>query len=227
MSAVSANRLRAAVLISGTGSNLQALIDARCTDAMPLDIVAVISNVATAPGLQRAVDAGIATAVVEHTRFSDRQSFEEALLRTLDSYTPDMLLLAGFMRVLTAHFVDRYRGRILNIHPSLLPKYPGLETHRRALEAGDREHGCTVHIVTAELDGGPAIFQGRVPVEAGDSPRSLAQRVLAVEHRIFPLAAGLMARGRITYDGTRVLMDGEPLAAPIQIDARNRDSSLS
>ena len=206
----------AAVLVSGSGSNLQALIDASQDGTLPLEIAVVVSNVPGVRGLERAASAGIATECIPSRGYAERPTFEAALDAVLRRYRPDFLFLAGFMRILTAPFVRRYRGRMLNIHPSLLPKYPGLDTHRRVLAAGDCWHGCTVHFVTEELDGGPPIIQGRVPVEAGDDAESLAARVLAVEHRIYPRAAALLATGRIELRGGAVRLDGDPLPEPLQ-----------
>ena len=164
---------RIVVLISGSGSNLQAFIDT--LHGRQANIVAVISNRDDAFGLQRAAKAGISTAVLSHRSFADRTSYDQALAALIDSHAPDLVILAGFMRILTAEFAHHYQGRLLNIHPSLLPKYPGLHTHQRALESGDLEHGATVHFVTEELDGGPAILQSHVPVLADDTPESLAR----------------------------------------------------
>ena len=205
----------AAVLVSGSGSNLQALIDASRDGRLPLDIAVVVSNVPGVRSLERAAGGGIAAECVPSRDYPDRSAFEAELASTLDRYRPDIVLLAGFMRILTAPFVRRFRGRMLNIHPSLLPKYPGLDTHRRALEAGDRWHGCTVHFVTEELDGGPPIVQGRVPVLPDDDAGSLAARVLSVEHRIYPQAAALLATGRVALRDGVVLLDGEPLRQPL------------
>lgn len=208
----------AAVLISGGGSNLQALIDAAGDGRLALDIVVVVSNRPNVAGLDRARRAGIATECIESADFPTRDAFEKALAEALDGYRPDFLLLAGFMRILTPAFVRHYSGRMLNIHPSLLPDYPGLDTHRRALEAGDRWHGCTVHFVTDQLDGGPAIMQGRVPVMPDDNAELLAARVLAVEHRIYPQAAALLASGRLEWRNGSAWLDGQPLLTPLQLD---------
>jgi len=209
--------LSVVVLISGSGSNLQALIDAQ--DAWPYRIVAVISNERTALGLERARRAGIPTAVVSHRACADRAAFDQALIATIDRRTPGLVALAGFMRILTPAFVAHYAGRILNIHPSLLPKFRGLNTHRRALEAGEHEHGASVHFVTAELDGGPVILQGRVPILPGDDPEQLAARVLTAEHRLYPRVVGWFAQGRLRLgvDG-RALFDGTVLDAPLRLD---------
>lgn len=212
------SRPTAAVLVSGSGSNLQALIDATRDGSLPLEIAVVVSNVPGVRGLRRASDAGIPAECVPSRDYAERPAFEAALESRLGRYRPDFVFLAGFMRILTASFVHRYRGCMLNIHPSLLPKYPGLDTHRRALAAGDRWHGCTVHFVTEALDGGPPIIRGRVPVEPGDDAEKLAARVLAVEHRIYPRAAALLATGRIALRDGCVRLDGEPLREPLQLD---------
>ena len=201
------------VLLSGTGSNLQALIDSDDVKASPATIRAVISNRADAYGLQRAKDAGIDTRVLDHKAFEGREAFDAALIKVIDEFNPKLVVLAGFMRILSADFVRHYQGRLLNIHPSLLPKYKGLHTHQRALEAGDREHGCSVHYVTEELDGGPLVVQAVIPVESDDSPHSLAQRVHTQEHRIYPLAVRWFAEGRLSLDEQGALLDGQLLAA--------------
>ncbi|MQT55752.1 phosphoribosylglycinamide formyltransferase [Pseudomonas sp. FSL R10-0399] len=201
------------VLLSGTGSNLQALIDSCAVKDSPARIRAVISNRADAYGLQRAKDAGIDTRVLDHTAFEGREAFDAALIEVIDTFNPQLVVLAGFMRILSAGFVRHYQGRLLNIHPSLLPKYKGLHTHQRALEAGDSEHGCSVHFVTEELDGGPLVVQAIIAVESGDSPHSLAQRVHAQEHRIYPLAVRWFAEGRLSLDEQGALLDGQLLAA--------------
>ncbi len=201
------------VLLSGTGSNLQALIDSDDVKASPANIRAVISNRADAYGLQRAKDAGIDTRVLDHKAFEGREAFDAALIEVIDEFKPQLVVLAGFMRILSADFVRHYQGRLLNIHPSLLPKYKGLHTHQRALEAGDGEHGCSVHFVTEELDGGPLVVQAVIPVESDDSPHSLAQRVHAQEHRIYPFAVRWFAEGRLSLDEQGALLDGQLLAA--------------
>ena len=201
------------VLLSGTGSNLQALIDSNDIKDSPAKIRAVISNRADAYGLQRAKDAGIDTCVLDHKAFEGREAFDAALIEVIDEFKPQLVVLAGFMRILSADFVRHYQGRLLNIHPSLLPKYKGLHTHQRALEAGDGEHGCSVHFVTEELDGGPLVVQAVIPVESDDSPHSLAQRVHAQEHRIYPLAVRWFAEGRLSLDEQGALLDGQLLAA--------------
>ncbi|MEB0205848.1 phosphoribosylglycinamide formyltransferase [Pseudomonas sp. CCC3.1] len=201
------------VLLSGTGSNLQALIDSDDIKESPANIRAVISNRADAYGLQRAQDAGIDTRVLDHKAFEGREAFDAELIKIIDAFNPKLVVLAGFMRILSADFVRHYQGRLLNIHPSLLPKYKGLHTHQRALEAGDSEHGCSVHFVTEELDGGPLVVQAIIAVESDDSPHSLAQRVHAQEHRIYPLAVRWFAEGRLSLDEQGALLDGQLLAA--------------
>lgn len=208
----------AAVLISGGGTNLQALIDAVHNGRLSLDLKVVVSNNAEAKGLLRARAAEIPTECIAATAYADRTDYDRALLDTLSRYRPDLVLLAGFMRILTPSFVMHYEGRILNIHPSLLPRFPGLNTHQRAVDAGDRWHGCTVHFVTEQLDGGPRIIQGRVPVLANDTAGRLAERVLAVEHRIYPQAAALVASGRVQYRGGYAWHDGRRLDEPLLLD---------
>ena len=201
------------VLLSGTGSNLQALIDSTRTGDSPVRIAAVISNRSDAYGLQRARDAGIDTRSLDHQAFDGREAFDTALIDLIDAFKPQLVVLAGFMRILSADFVRHYAGRLLNIHPSLLPKYKGMHTHQRALDAGESEHGCSVHFVTEELDGGPLVVQAVVPVESGDSAQSLAQRVHAQEHSIYPLAVRWFAEGRLILGEQGALLDGQLLAA--------------
>ena len=211
-------RLPVVVLISGGGSNLQALIDAQ--PEWPYRIVAAISNVGAAAGLERARRAGIPTEVLSHLGFADRATYDQALARVIDGYAPSLVVLAGFMRILTPAFVERYAGRLLNIHPSLLPKFRGLRTHHAALEAGEQEHGASVHFVTAELDGGPVILQARVPVLPGDDAQTLAARVLAQEHRLYPRVVGWFAQGRLRLaPDRRALLDGAVLGSPLRLDA--------
>jgi phosphoribosylglycinamide formyltransferase-1 len=193
---MSEKRLPIVVLISGSGSNLQSIIDASRRD-LPVEIRAVISNRAEAYGLSRAEQAGIPTAVLDHKRYPDRGAYDAALRELIDSYAPELVVLAGFMRILSDDFVRHYEGRMMNIHPSLLPKYRGLNTHARAIEAGDLEAGCTVHFVTPELDAGPAIIQARVPIHADDTAETLAARVLEQEHRIYPEAIRRFAEGEL------------------------------
>ena len=217
-----ADPLRVVVLISGSGSNLQALIDAQCADS-PYRIAAVISNVDEAFGLERARRAGIPAQVLSHRNFPDRGAFDQALAALIDRFEPGLVVLAGFMRILTPQFVSRYAGRMMNIHPSLLPRFRGLHTHQRALDAGETEHGASVHFVTEELDGGPVIVQARVPVLRGDDADTLAARVLTQEHRIYPAAVGLFAEGRLRLGANgRPLLDGSVLEQPLGLDAAGR-----
>jgi phosphoribosylglycinamide formyltransferase 1 len=202
---------RLVILFSGSGSNLQSFIDACADGSLPATIAGAISNNPEAPGLQRAGKAGIPAQVVNHREHASREDFDAALVQAIDAFSPDLVVLAGFMRILTPAFVRHYAGRLVNIHPSLLPRYPGLHTHARAIEAGDSEAGATVHFVTEELDGGPAILQARVPVLAGDTPQTLAARVLSKEHRIYPLAVRWFAEGRLTLNQNKVTLDGQLL----------------
>jgi phosphoribosylglycinamide formyltransferase-1 len=195
---------RITVLISGRGSNMAALIDACIAGRIEGAVTHVISNRSDAAGLAYAQRNGIATSVVDHRAFASRAAFEAALAQAIDAGEPDLVVLAGFMRILGADFVQRYAGRMLNIHPSLLPAYPGTDTHRRALADRATRHGCTVHFVTADVDGGPVIAQAEVPVRDDDDPQSLAARVLEEEHRLLPRVVGWYCAGRIALDGDRV-----------------------
>ena len=206
--------LKFAVLISGRGSNLQALIEAAATAALPAEIVRVISNEPDAGGLERAAAAGISTAVVPHRDYPDRESFESSLSEEIRSSGAELVVLAGFMRLLTATFVEEWKDRLINIHPSLLPAFKGLHTHERALEAGVRYTGCTVHYVRPEMDEGPIIVQAAVPVLPGDNADTLAARVLEQEHVIYPLAVRLIAENRVRVDADRALIDDAGLGAP-------------
>jgi phosphoribosylglycinamide formyltransferase-1 len=219
--AVAQRPLPVVVLISGGGTNLQALIDAAAAD-LPVELRAVISNRPDAYGLERARRAGIPTRVVDHRAYPSRDDFDRELAAQIDSFQPELVVLAGFMRILTPGFVQHYRGRLLNIHPSLLPKFQGLHTHARALEAGEREHGASIHFVTEELDGGPVIVQARVPVLPDDDPDTLAARVLQREHLLYPLAVRWFAEGRLRLNGGRVWLDGAPLAQPLDLDAQEQ-----
>jgi len=207
---------RIVVLFSGSGTNLQALLDASRTMDIGGRIVAAISNRPNAGGLARAGKAGVETAVLDHRTFPTREAFDAKLMDLIDGYNPDLVVLAGFMRILSDGFVRHYRGRMLNIHPSLLPLYPGLNTHERALEAGDSRHGATVHFVTEELDGGPAVLQATVPVHPDDDSRKLADRVLEREHQIYPRAVQWFCEGRLTLTAEGAAFDGEKLERPIQ-----------
>jgi phosphoribosylglycinamide formyltransferase-1 len=208
------------VLVSGRGTNLEALLAAHARGDLPVEFRAVISNRPGVAALERATARGVATEVVDHTAYDDRPAFDAALAETIDRHAPALIVLAGFMRILTDGFIERYRDRMLNIHPSLLPDFRGLHTHRRALEAGVERHGATVHFVTPELDGGPAILQATVPVQPGDTEETLAARVLEREHRIFPLAVRWFAQGRLTFDGGTARLDGATLANPV-VDPRD------
>ncbi len=199
-----------AVLVSGRGSNLQAIIDAVQHGALRANIGVVISNVPDAYGLHRAQTAGVETRVLDHQNFPDRASYDLSLQELIDEYRPDLIVLAGFMRILGDRFVRHFAGRIINIHPSLLPKYPGLNTHGRALADKASEHGASVHFVTEDLDAGPIIIQSVVPVYDTDTPDTLAARVLEQEHHILPQAMAWFAEGRLTITDGRVLLDGEP-----------------
>lgn len=209
------------VLISGSGSNLQTLIDGQQNGNLPIRIAAVISNRPDVKGLDRAKQANIPTLTLDHTQFESREAFDQAMMQAVDNYQPQLVVLAGFMRILTPEFTQHYLGRMLNIHPSLLPKYQGLHTHQRAIEAGDTEHGVTVHFVTAELDGGPAAVQAIVSILADDTATTLAQRVQEQEHVIYPLAVQWFAEQRLTMREGKAWLDQQPL--PTQghiIDAR-------
>jgi len=196
------------VLLSGTGSNLQALIDSTRTGDSPVRIAAVISNRADAYGLQRASDAGIATRSLDHKAFEGREAFDAALIELIDEFKPKLVVLAGFMRILSADFVRHYQGRLLNIHPSLLPKYKGLHTHQRALEAGDAEHGCSVHFVTEELDAGPIIAQDVTPVDHTFTPERMAQAGSDVEKLVLARAVRLVLEERVFLHGKRTVIFG-------------------
>jgi phosphoribosylglycinamide formyltransferase-1 len=212
------------VLISGGGSNLQALIDGAADGRLPIEIRSVISNEADAYGLERAARAGIETRVLSHRDFPSRETYDAALAELIDGFAPGLIALAGFMRILTPGFVARYQGRMFNIHPSLLPKFRGLHTHQRALDAAEEIHGASVHFVTEELDGGPLVLQARVPVEPGDDPARLAARVLAQEHRIYPQVVRWFAQGRLALgaDG-RPRLDGHVIDEPLVLDELKPD----
>lgn len=204
-------RKRVAVLISGRGSNMAALIEAAKAESYPAEIALVVSNKPNAEGLAIARAAAIATEVVDHTKYKDRTGFERALQALLERYRIELVCLAGFMRLLTADFVTRWQRRLLNIHPALLPVFKGLDTHKRALQAGVKVHGATVHFVVPEMDSGPIIVQGAVAVREDDNEKSLAARVLDVEHRIYPLALKLVVQGRVRVENGRCLIDGKPV----------------
>lgn len=209
--------VRLAVLISGRGSNLRAIKDAVVRGEIPAVISSVVSNRPHAAGLTLASRAGLPTEVIDRQAFESRQAFDDALLTYLRELNPDLVVLAGFMHILSPALVREFDGRMMNIHPSLLPAFPGLRTHERALAEGATEHGASVHFVTEELDGGPVIVTGRVAVSARDTARSLADKVLRIEHRIYPAAVRLFAEGRLRKHGSRVLLDGQPLDTPLDL----------
>ena len=206
------------VLISGNGSNLQAIIEAIARGHVPAEIRAVISNEANAFGLKRAQQVGIHTEIIDHHQYRDREAFDIELSHHIQAQHPRLVLLAGFMRIFTNKMIELFEGRMLNIHPSLLPHLRGLHTHRRALEAGMTHHGCSVHFVTRELDSGPVIIQATVPVRASDTPETLAARVLQKEHLIYPLAVRWFCEGRLALVDGAVVKDGEPLIEPVRLE---------
>ena len=203
------------VLISGSGSNLQAIIDAIENKELDAEIKAVISNKAGAYGLERAARANIASYVVEHKKFPDRASFDRAMMQIIDPLKPDLVILAGFMRILSDAFIDHYQHRLINIHPSLLPKYKGLNTHQQALDNKDSTHGASVHYVSHELDSGPIVIQAEIPVLDTDTAESLASRVLKEEHLIYPMVIGMHTAGRLTFKGDQLNLDEKPLTEPL------------
>ena len=211
MKSEKAEPARIVVLVSGSGSNMQVIAEACAKNEIDGDITAVISNRPDVMGLQRAKELGIATDVVDHTQFPTREEFDANLIRAIDEHTPDLIVLAGFMRILTSDFVRRYKGKMLNIHPSLLPKYKGLNTHQRALDAGDKEAGVTVHFVSEDLDGGANIIQAIVPVLDDDDEGTLRSRVQTQEHVIYPIAVKWFVEGRINLNKGDAYFDGQPL----------------
>ena len=206
---------RTAILVSGSGTNLQSFIDKVAAGTLDLELCLVFSNRPGAFGLERAKKAGIPTACIEHGDFDSREAFDRAVAAVIDDYAPELIVLAGFMRILSPWFVQHYEGKVLNIHPALLPKYPGLNTHQRALDAGDEWHGSTVHFVTEELDGGPRILQGRLRVDPKETAEELQHRVQAVEHQIYPEAAALVGSGRVEYLDGEAWIDGKLARDPI------------
>ena len=208
--------MRIAVLVSGNGSNLQALIDAQLGKQLSGQIVGVLSNKANAYALQRAENADIATAVISHKDYPNRESFDDAMHQQLLAWEIDLVILAGFMRILTPNFVSQWQGKMLNIHPSLLPFYKGINTHQRVLNTGDRLHGCTVHFVTAELDAGQSIAQSAIQVSLHDNVESLAQRVHELEHFIYPQVAEWLCNGQLTWTNGQAYFNKKPLERPIQ-----------
>lgn len=218
------HKLPIVILISGRGSNMQAILERTARGELAVDIRAVISNQPDASGLETARAAGIHTEVVDHRAYGNRDDYDRALQDAIDLYRPDLVVLAGFMRILSADFVRHYQGRLINIHPSLLPAFRGLHTHQRALAAGATEHGASVHFVTEELDGGPVIVQTSVPVRADDTADTLAARVLRIEHQLYPIAIGWFAAGRLQYRDSAAWLDDQPLIQPMQLaidDAEN------
>jgi phosphoribosylglycinamide formyltransferase 1 len=214
------SRLPIAILISGRGSNMRVIAERAAAGTLPVDVRAVVSDQPVAEGLQTAAALNIATRVLQPREFADRLSYDRALVQLLEQYQPQLIVLAGFMRILTPHFIGAFANRILNVHPSLLPKYRGLHTHRRALEAGEELHGVSVHFVTEELDGGPVVLQAEVPVLSGDTEKTLSARVQQAEHRIYPQAIDWFARGRLLLKDGRAWLDGKPLDAPLREPAQ-------
>ena len=208
------------ILISGRGSNMQAIVRAFRQEKWPARLCAVISNRADAAGLVFATQAGIPTQVVSHKDYADREAYDAALQAVIDTYEPDLVILAGFMRILTTGFVEHYTGRMINIHPSLLPSFRGLHTHRQAIEAGVRVHGATVHFVTPELDGGPVIAQAVVPVLPGDDEDTLADRVLAQEHRLYPRVVRWITEDKVTYTGDGKVVLADDIAGSLEFVVR-------
>jgi phosphoribosylglycinamide formyltransferase-1 len=205
------------ILISGRGSNMRALIEHSRSETAAYSICSVISDRADAGGLDVARSFGIAARALTPAKGMERIEYDQALAAAIDACSPSLIALAGFMRILSAPFVERYTGKILNIHPSLLPKYPGLHTHRRAIEAREAEHGVTVHFVTAQLDGGPPVIQARVAVETNDTEGTLSRRILALEHVIYPLAVDWFCKGRLRCEAGKALLDGRILSEPVQL----------
>jgi phosphoribosylglycinamide formyltransferase 1 len=209
---------RIVILISGRGSNMRALVERSHDPAMGYEVAAVVADQPGAGGLAIARDLGVPAHLVAADKSSTRARYDEQLAATIEPYVPALIVLAGFMRILSPEFVSRYEGRILNIHPALLPRYPGLHTHQRAIDARDEQHGATVHFVTAELDAGPAVIQARVRVEPGDDARSLSARVQVLEHRIYPIAVRWYCAGRLRYAEGRAWLDGAVLETPVMYD---------
>lgn len=213
-------RMPVAILISGRGTNMRVIAELAAADALPIDIRVVVSDQAQAAGLASAASMGIETRTLSPRDYPDRAAYDAALVQLLAPYAPQLIVLAGFMRILSATFIDAFAGRILNVHPSLLPKYRGLHTHRRALEAGDAVHGVSIHFVTQELDGGPLVSQALIDVRPDDTPETLSSRVQQQEHRIYPQAIEWFAAGRLRLRDNQVWLDGRPLEQPVVVDAR-------
>ncbi len=214
------------ILISGSGSNLQAIIDAIKNKELNAEIKAVISNQENTFGLQRASDANINTHVIKHSDFSSRESFDQAMIKIITPLKPDLVVLAGFMRILSNHFIEQYLGRLINIHPSLLPKYKGLNTHQLAIDNHDTEHGASVHYVSYELDSGPVVIQATISVAADDTADTLAARVLAAEHKIYPLAIQMICQRRLTFVDNQLKLDNRLLPKPLQWPLQQKINSL-
>jgi len=210
------SRLPIAILISGRGSNMRVIAERAATGILPVDVHVVVSDKPSADGLRIAQAMNITTRVLEPRNFPDRPAYDRALVELLAQYQPQLIVLAGFMRILTPQFIGAFAGRMLNVHPSLLPKYPGLHTHRRCLEAGDTAHGVSIHFVTEQLDGGPVVLQTEVPVLPGDTEITLSARVQQAEHRIYPQAVDWFARGRLVLQDGRAWLDGKPLDTPLR-----------
>jgi phosphoribosylglycinamide formyltransferase-1 len=208
---------RVVVLISGSGTNLQALIDEQNAGNLPIEIVGVISNRPGVKGLERAEQAGIPSQIVDHTQFSSREDFDEAIASEILRFAPDLVVLAGYMRIMTPKLVKAFEGKMLNIHPSLLPKYPGLNTHRRALENGDQEHGSSVHFVTEILDGGPLIAQSRISIHDDDTEQTLSERIKLIEHKLYPQVVRWFAEGRLAFKNNHTYFDGQKLERPLPV----------
>jgi len=213
---LSSKKARGVVLISGSGSNLQAFIDQIGNGELPIEISLVISNRPGALGLERAENAGIKNLCVDHTSFDSRLEFDQALMKHVDAEQADIVILAGFMRILTEQFVNHYPNRLVNIHPSLLPKYPGNNTHERVLAAGDEWHGVSIHFVVPEVDAGPIILQGRLPVRAEDTATTLQERIHEIEHQLYPKAVQWFAQGRLRVEQDKVLLDGKNSSTQLQ-----------
>ena len=209
--------VKTCVLVSGNGSNLQALIDALRAGRLNIEINHVISNMAHARGLERAADAGIATSILEHGAFASRDEFDRALALLMTAGEPDLVVLAGFMRIIGPRVLEPFAGKMINLHPSLLPLYKGTETYRRAIEAGDRTHGASIHFVTGELDGGPVISQVTIPILENDDPQSLAARLAPMEHRLVVATVGFMAEHRVECRDGAVIIDGTKRESPLQL----------
>lgn len=212
---LSTDPCKTAILISGSGTNLQSFIDHVAMGRVSLELTVVFSNQSNAHGLQRAKNAGIATSCIQHDGYDDRESFDRDVAAALDEHEPELIILAGFMRILSPWFVAHYQGRVLNIHPALLPKYVGLDTHQRVLDAGESWHGSSVHFVTENLDGGPVILQGKLAVNASETASELRARVQALEHQIYPQAADWFAQGRLEYRDGAAWLDGKRLDEPV------------